>query len=232
MSDRYCILLSFSNILFNIGPLCTGLISAWFNWAGSKHSLTLPLALGTATKLLHHSNTSSTPRGVIISWHCSLSSSSWNGFYSTYVTCCGGAWYSLLFVFSCKENMPLMQPIPLKTSSNSLCICCVDSALFLLLLSQLEPAINQCVGLSGLFLTLPFYHCCKILKCCQCLYSTSPFLLFLALCQTLDSFHVCVTLLVFATSASTELMFMLINLNTSVSGRSSNACPFPGTTKN
>ena len=61
-----------------------------------------------------NSDTSSTPRGVIISWHCSLSSSSWNGFCSTYATHCGSAWYSLLFVFSCKENVPLKHPKPLQ----------------------------------------------------------------------------------------------------------------------
>ena len=97
MSDRYCTLLSFGNISFSVGPLCTGLISAYFNWVGSKHSLTLPLALGTGTKLLHHSDTSSIPRGVFVSC-CSLSSSSWNGFCSAYATCCGGTWYGLLSV--------------------------------------------------------------------------------------------------------------------------------------
>ena len=42
-----------------------GLINAWFNCDGSKHNLTLPLALDTNTKLLHHSDVSSTPSGVI-----------------------------------------------------------------------------------------------------------------------------------------------------------------------
>ena len=52
---------------FNVGPLQIGLINAWFNFAGSKHNLTFPFALGTNTKLLHHSTVSSTPSGVIIS---------------------------------------------------------------------------------------------------------------------------------------------------------------------
>ena len=137
-----CTLLSFTNISFKVVPLCTGLISAWFSQAGSKHSLTLPLALGTTTKLLHHSDTSSTPKGVFISCHCSLSSSSWNGFCNTYATCRGSTCNGLLFVFSCKENVPLKHPMPLKTSSSSLCICYVDSAPFLLSLSQLGPAVK------------------------------------------------------------------------------------------
>ena len=77
-------------------------------------SMTLLLALGTSTKLLHHSDVSSTPRGVIISCCCSLSSSSWNGFCSAYATNHGGAWYGLLSVFSCKENVPSKHPMPLK----------------------------------------------------------------------------------------------------------------------
>ena len=51
---------------FNVGPLWTGLINAWFNLAGSKHNLTLPFALGTNTKLLHHSTVLSIPSGVIM----------------------------------------------------------------------------------------------------------------------------------------------------------------------
>ena len=133
----------FGNISFNIGPLCTGHISTWFNWAGSKHSLTLLLALGTNTQLLHHSSISSTPRGVIISCYCSLCSSSWNGFCSAYATHHGGAWYVLLFAFSYKEYVPSKLPMPLKTSSNSVCICCVNSALFLLSLLQLGPARKE-----------------------------------------------------------------------------------------
>ena len=63
-----------------------GLINAWFNHAGSKHNMTLPLTLSTNTKLVHHSDISSTPSGVIISSCCSLSNSSLNGFCSRYAT--------------------------------------------------------------------------------------------------------------------------------------------------
>ena len=61
--ERYFALLSFGRISFRVGPLCIGHISAWFRDAGSRHSLTLPLALGTSTKLLHHSNVSLTHQG-------------------------------------------------------------------------------------------------------------------------------------------------------------------------
>ena len=44
-----------------------GLISAWFRHGGSRHNLTIPLALGTNTKLLHHSTDLSTPSGTRMS---------------------------------------------------------------------------------------------------------------------------------------------------------------------
>ena len=49
MIDMYLTLLSLGSMSFNVGPLCMGLIGTWFNHAGSKHNLTLPLALGTNT---------------------------------------------------------------------------------------------------------------------------------------------------------------------------------------
>ena len=130
-----------------MGPLCTGLIRTWFRSAVSRHNLTLPFALGTSPKLLQHSNVLLTPRGVIIPCCCSLSSLSCNGFCSAYVTHLGSAWYSLLSGLSCKENMPSKHPLPLKTASKSLCICCVDSALFLLSLSYVRPPRKYSVDL-------------------------------------------------------------------------------------
>ena len=41
------------SILLMVGPLCTGLISAWFNLTGSRHGHTFPLDLRARTKLLH-----------------------------------------------------------------------------------------------------------------------------------------------------------------------------------
>ena len=80
ISERYFALLSPWRILFRVGPLCIGLMRAWFWQAGSRHNPTLPLALGANTKLLHHSDVSWTPSGSIMSSFCSLSNSSWNGF--------------------------------------------------------------------------------------------------------------------------------------------------------
>ena len=106
--------------MFSVGPLCIGLINAWLSHAGSKHSLTLPFALGTNTKLLHHSAVLSIPRGVMMSISCSHSSSSLNSFCNAYATCLGGAWYALLLGLSCNENVPSKHPILLNTLPNVL----------------------------------------------------------------------------------------------------------------
>ena len=95
-----------------------GLINAWFNLTGSKHNLILPFALGTNTKLLHHSTVSATTRRVIMPSFCSCSNSL-NGFCNASATYLGGAWYGLLSGLSCKENMPLKHLIPLNTSQNA-----------------------------------------------------------------------------------------------------------------
>ena len=74
--DMYFTLLSLGGISFNVGPLWMGLISTWYILAGSKHNLTLPFALGTNRKLLHHYTNSSIPRGLMMSIFCRHSSSS------------------------------------------------------------------------------------------------------------------------------------------------------------
>ena len=130
--DMYCTLLSFNSIPFSVGPLCIGLINAWLSHAGSKHSCTLPFALGTTTKLLHHSAISSTPRGAMMSSSCRCFSSSLNGFCNAYATCLGGTWYGLLLGLSCYENVPSKHPIPLNTLPYVLCIFCVMASLSLL----------------------------------------------------------------------------------------------------
>ena len=75
---------------FNMGPLRTGLINAQFNLAGSKHNLTIPFALGTNTKLLHHSVVLSTPSGLIISNFCRPVQFIFKHFCSAYATHLGG----------------------------------------------------------------------------------------------------------------------------------------------
>ena len=80
MIDMYLILLNLGSMSFNVGPLCIGFINACFNHAGYKHTLALPLALGTKTKVLHHSDILSTSCGVIMSSCCSLSNLSLNIF--------------------------------------------------------------------------------------------------------------------------------------------------------
>ena len=125
-------LLSFSSISLSVGPLCIDIINAWLSHTGSKHRCTLLFALGTTTKLLHHSAISSTPRGVMMSSSCSHFSSSLKGFCNAYAICLGGAWYGLLSGLSCNKNVPLRHPMPLKTSPYVLCIFCVISLLPLL----------------------------------------------------------------------------------------------------
>ena len=94
----------------------SSLISTWFSLAGSRHSLTLPLGLGTCTKLLHHSIISSTPNGVIISCCWNLSNSSINSFWSAYALCHGGTCYGLLPGLTCNENVPSKHSLSINTS--------------------------------------------------------------------------------------------------------------------
>ena len=56
---------SLSRILFNLWPQCTGLINVLSSLAGSRQKHTLPLTLGTRTKLFHHSDVSSLCRVLL-----------------------------------------------------------------------------------------------------------------------------------------------------------------------
>ena len=76
---RYLKPASPGRISFNIGPLCTSLISAFLSLARSRHNHALPFALGTTMKLLHHSDVSFTPKDTIICFFCNLSRSSYRG---------------------------------------------------------------------------------------------------------------------------------------------------------
>ena len=85
-------------MLFAVGPLCIGLISACFKVVRSIHNHTFLFGLGNSTKLLDHSDISSTP----------------------YTTCFVAVLFSLLPSLTCIKNMPSKQPMPKNTSSNSL----------------------------------------------------------------------------------------------------------------
>ena len=91
--ERYFTLFSFRKISLSVGPLWTGLMSAWFSFARSKYSLTLQLDSGMRTKFLYHSAISSTPRAVLMSCCWSLSNFSLKGFCSAYATHLRGTWY-------------------------------------------------------------------------------------------------------------------------------------------
>ena len=73
------------------------LISTLLKLTGSRSNCTLPLAFRTKTKLLHHSNISST----IIWCFCSWSSSSLSGSCGAYTILLGGAWYYQLPSITC-----------------------------------------------------------------------------------------------------------------------------------
>ena len=179
---------------FNMGPLCISIINAWFSHARSKHILTLLLALATNTKLLHHSDISSTPRGAIISCCCRLSNSSWNGFCSVYAMHLCSIWYGLLSGLSCNENVPLKHPMSSNTSSKSLCICYIDLAL--LFCCYHIPGMQWNILLSYLF-CLDCWLCAIVDRFWNAGFvymALLSSLCFLYLCGPLHSVHVCTPL--------------------------------------
>ena len=60
---------SLSSLSFSVGAVCTGLMNGWLSLVWSRHDQTVPLGLGTMTKVLHHLAVSSTPYGASI--YCS-----------------------------------------------------------------------------------------------------------------------------------------------------------------
>ena len=131
--ERYCTLSNFGKISFSAVPLCTGLISAWFSLAGSRHSLPFPFRFGTNTKPLYHSAVLSMPSDVMISCCCKHSNSSLNSCCRAYATFLWGPWYGLLSDLTCNQKVLSKHPIPLNISLNSLCSCCVILSLAFLL---------------------------------------------------------------------------------------------------
>ena len=95
----------------------------------SRHSLTLPFALGTKTKLLHHADNSSTPNGFIVCCLYSLSSSSFRGPCKTYSTILGGT-----DIFNMQCECSTKSIYAWKTSLNSLLILFVNTLLAFCLL--------------------------------------------------------------------------------------------------
>ena len=135
--ERYCTLFNFGKVLFTVGSLCTGLISAWFSLAGSRHSLNFPFSFGSNMKLIHHLAVLSMPSGVMMSCCYICSSSSLNGCCRANAMHPGDSWYDWLSGLTCNENVPSKQLIPLNTSLNSICNHCVISSLAFLSVSLL-----------------------------------------------------------------------------------------------
>ena len=73
--------------------LAHSLMSVWFSSMGSRQSLSFPVGLGTGTKLLHHSDVSSTPRGTKIWCFCNWSSSSLKSCCNVYGKHPGSTWH-------------------------------------------------------------------------------------------------------------------------------------------
>ena len=86
---------NFGNMSLVVGPLCTCLMSTWFNLVGLRHSHTNLFGLGTCTKLLHQSGVSSIPRGTTICCCNSQSNSSFNGLCNVYAMPLKGTSYGL-----------------------------------------------------------------------------------------------------------------------------------------
>ena len=79
---------SFGRIYFSVGPLWIGLISTLLSLIGSRHSLTVPFALGINMKLLHNLDVSSTPSETICCLF-NLYSSSFRGSCKAFATLLG-----------------------------------------------------------------------------------------------------------------------------------------------
>ena len=77
-----------------------------------------------------------------------------NGFCNTWAMHLDGTWYGLLSTLTGNENMPSKQQIPLKTSLNSFCSCCVSFALGLLSASQFGPGKKKFILLLLVSMTI------------------------------------------------------------------------------
>ena len=128
-------LASLDRMSLRIRPLYTNLKSTLLSLAGSKHSHTVPLDIGTRTKLLHHCHVLSMSNGTITHCFCNLSSSSewllWCICYSSGWGLGGAA--TLLHP---QLEGTIKAPITIKASLNLLCILC-----FINLLAPLSACV-------------------------------------------------------------------------------------------
>ena len=115
MSAMYLTPASLSKMLFNVGPLCTGLISTLLSLARSRAQPYITLSFGNKYKAISPSDVSSTSKAIIICCFCNLSKSSLRDSWSKYGTLLGATWYGQLPSFTCKLNVPSKYYIPDKT---------------------------------------------------------------------------------------------------------------------
>ena len=138
----YYLLVSLESMLLNIGPLCTGCSNACLWPAGSKHSHTVPLDLGTMIQLLYHYSVSPISNGASTYFCFSLSISFLNGSSNAYAAHLGGTWYGHSSSLSFNE-VPLKHPMPMNTLPHSLCESVVVLVLSGLSTPILGPVTNS-----------------------------------------------------------------------------------------
>ena len=111
--------------------LWMGLISTLLGLVGSGYRFTLPFALGTNMKLLHHLDVSSMPSATITYCICSLPSSSFRGSCKACASLLWGAWYGWLPSLTCTPSS-----YSLWTLFLSIALAILSATLFVLDLKQ------------------------------------------------------------------------------------------------
>ena len=105
-----------------VRPMCTDLISAYFNMAGSRNSLTFPLGLGTNTNCYNILIPSLHQVAYYFVFFVKSVPFILNGFCN--VSAVHFTEPDRAHTLTCNENVPFKQPMPVNTSLYLLCIAC------------------------------------------------------------------------------------------------------------
>ena len=106
MTVIYLAYANLGSMLLTVGPLCNSKIDGLFNLAGSGHSHTIPLGLGTSMKLFNHSEDSSDCNGIIICCLCGHLNSFLNGHFSAYAMHLEVSCMACCLPLTCDVNVP------------------------------------------------------------------------------------------------------------------------------
>ena len=215
-----------------MGPPCIGLISAWLRCARPRHNLTFQLALGTSTKLLHHSDVSLTHRGAIMSYFVAfltLPGMVFEGCMPCILAVLSIAYYLDLAEMKCALKTPNTIKYMIKVFIYLL--HAFNTFFLVAFIAWTWKEILCCFMWFSLncwlcFVVSQFWNAVHV---CVALCSSDHFLLWL---ESPDSVHVCATLVATSSLFSIYWIDIFIILNASVPGMPRNACPLPGTTKN